>query len=117
MLGQQSPEKLRELYQVSDIFLLPSHSEGYPLSVQEAMVSGLAIIVSDLQCYKDFGLDRKLVTFIKPSAANIKKAIKQLIAHPEKLQKMKAYAQETAVKTYSWDTNIEQLEKLYKEVL
>jgi glycosyltransferase involved in cell wall biosynthesis len=117
MLGQQSPEKLRELYQVSDIFLLPSHSEGYPLSVQEAMASGLAIIVSDLQCYKDFGLDRKLVTLIKPSTANIKKALRKLVKYPEIVGKMKSYSRRTAVKTYSWKTNSKELEKLYKEVV
>jgi glycosyltransferase involved in cell wall biosynthesis len=42
--GQQPPMVLAELYRAADLLLLPSVGEGFPLVVQEAMVSGLRIV-------------------------------------------------------------------------
>ena len=34
------------IYKASDAFILPSYGEGFPLSIQEAMATGLPIITS-----------------------------------------------------------------------
>jgi glycosyltransferase involved in cell wall biosynthesis len=39
-------EKIAEMYQASDIYVLPSYREGLPLTLFEAMASGLPIIAS-----------------------------------------------------------------------
>ena len=44
--GQLAPDALRNLYQESDVYVLPSHEEGLARSVLEAMASGLAVIVT-----------------------------------------------------------------------
>ena len=47
LLGQKNQKEIRELYQSSDIFLLPSISDSNPLSSIEALWSGLPLLVSE----------------------------------------------------------------------
>lgn len=45
LLGSRSD--VDKLYQAADVFLLPSHHEGFPVTLTEAQTSGLPCIVSD----------------------------------------------------------------------
>ncbi|MBL0195744.1 MAG: glycosyltransferase family 4 protein [Myxococcales bacterium] len=42
-----------ELYALADLMVLPSHGEGLPLGVQEAMLSGASVVVSDDPAFRD----------------------------------------------------------------
>jgi len=46
-LGRLDDEHVRKAYQLADIFVMPSHFEPWGLVVNEAMASGLPVIVSD----------------------------------------------------------------------
>ena len=46
MLGQQSPEQLRELYAIADVFLLPTLDDNWALSTLEGAVAALPQIYS-----------------------------------------------------------------------
>jgi glycosyltransferase involved in cell wall biosynthesis len=46
-IGPVGPEKLRELYRESDVFVFPSFFEGFGLVILEAMACGLPVIASD----------------------------------------------------------------------
>src|SRR3954468_1109352 len=51
-LGALPPARVAELYRAADAFLLPSRGEGFPLTVQEAMASGLPVVLSDDPGYR-----------------------------------------------------------------
>ena len=46
LIGEQSPEQLKDAYAQADIFCLPSFSDPCPLSINEAMCCGLPLFVS-----------------------------------------------------------------------
>ena len=68
-LGQLSRDDLAEVYRACDLFVLPSESEGFPLTAQEAMASGLPIVITDDPGYAPYALDRKQVGWLDGSAA------------------------------------------------
>ncbi len=117
-LGTLDQIKLAQVYQAADIFLLPSESEGFPLSVQEAMASGLPIITSNDEGYKRYNLDKALVCLIDhPNEASVRAAIRSLIDDHARLKKMSDYSEQYAKKHFSWQLIIARLDKTYDNLL
>lgn len=52
--GKLPQEKLAEIYNDSDIFILPSFFEGLPLTVMEALACGCRVVVTDLPGIRPF---------------------------------------------------------------
>lgn len=113
--GGQPQEKLAEIYQLSDLFVLPSRSEGFPLVIQEAMASGLPIITTKHPGYDKY-LDKRYIKYIIPTKKAIKKAISGLLADRTLMEKMSQYSRDMAVKI-TWEENIEGLLDIYREAL
>ena len=54
VLGQLPPGRVSELYRAADCLVLPSVAEGFPLTVQQALASGLPVLVSDDPVYESY---------------------------------------------------------------
>jgi glycosyltransferase involved in cell wall biosynthesis len=109
--GQQ--EDVYSYYCNADIFILPSIYEGMPMSIIEAMGSGLPIIASNVGGIKDMiddGIDGLL---IDPTTENLISAIVDLYESKDKRISMgkKAYVKS---KEYSSKTMAEKYLQLYK---
>ena len=50
--GIVTPERMRELYSLADIFLLPSYNELFPMTILEAASCDAPIMLRDLELYK-----------------------------------------------------------------
>lgn len=115
-LGTLPQEKLSEIYQTSDVFVLPSDCEGFPLSIQEAMACGMPIITSNLPGFDKY-LDKRFVKFINPTTEEIRNAISQVLSDKKTRGAMIDYSLRTTTAKASWGENIARLLDIYKRVI
>jgi D-inositol-3-phosphate glycosyltransferase len=117
-LGRLMPEKLAQLYQAADIFILPSQDEGFPLSVQEAMASGLPVITTNDHGYNRYNLDKKMVYLLdNPTEASIREAIEKILDNDDRLKDMATYSEHYAKTNFSWPLIVSKLESAYDGIL
>jgi glycosyltransferase involved in cell wall biosynthesis len=58
-LGPVPHEKVREMYRLADVYVIPSLMEGAPLSLMEAMFNGLPVVGSDIESIRSFIQDNR----------------------------------------------------------
>jgi len=109
-IGEIDQEKVSEFYQLSDVFCLPSKSEGFPLSVLEAMATNIPVIATDLPIYKEYFKHNEILT-INPTPENIKKTIRQIL-----IKKSNIKTRKLIIKKFSWDKNVKNLINIYRSL-
>lgn len=115
--GSLTQEELADMYRACDIFVLPSEGEGLPLSMQEAMASGLPIIAGDDVGYDLYEFDCNLLKFINPSVEEIKSSLRKVTHNSELRKAMSNYSAGYAKKNFKWGEHASKLHTLYTEAL
>ena len=113
IVGPLPQEELAMMYKASDVFILPSYGEGFPLSIQEAMATGLPIITSK-QNNLDQTLDSPLIMYIDRTEEDIKSAIKRIQGDGALQRDMAEYSRRIASQNYSWEKNTTKLLDIYR---
>ncbi|ATY12111.1 glycosyltransferase family 1 protein [Amycolatopsis sp. AA4] len=116
-LGAMSPDELSRLYRACDVFALPSTAEGFPLTVQEAMASGLPIVTTDDPGYASYGLDRTQVALLPREAEILRATLRSLAADPARRAAMGRYSARYAAARFSWPKHVQRLEESYLAAL
>jgi len=94
--------------------VLPSYREGLPLTLFEAMASGLAIVASPVNGVPYVMKDPENGFFVKyGDLRGLKGAILRILDNPKTLANMGKNNLEKA-KEYSWDLISDKTENLYK---
>lgn len=107
-MGGKTHAELAELYQLSDLFVLPSYGEGFPLSIQEALACGVPVITTNTPEYRELVGD-SAISYIPLQEAALKTAISTLIADQQKRTQMAKAARELAIKNFSWEHQCKQI--------
>jgi len=103
-----------ELYQLADVFVLPSHREGLSAAVMEAMQSSLPCIVSNIRGNKDQIVDNEGGYLVSPTdVGKFAEKIKNYYENPELIKKHGAFNKDK-VSQYSLDLVLEELMKIYE---
>lgn len=114
ILGTLPPARIAELYRAADVFFLPSRGEGFPLVVQEAMASGLPVVLSDDPSYAPYLVDEGTRT-AAPDVQALVQALEPLL-DAEVRGRAGAAAAGKARADFSWTVAAEAHLRLYEEL-
>ncbi len=106
------------LLKESDVFILPSYSEGLPISVLEAMLFGLPVITTRVGGLKNFFKNKKMGYFIEPKDIHqIEEALFSILSNKDKTIQISKYNHQYAKNYLTNDVVGEIVSKHLKELL
>jgi glycosyltransferase involved in cell wall biosynthesis len=99
----QTKENLRAFLQDADCFVNPSHYEGMPNAVQEAMACGLPIIASRIMGHTELVFDDKTgYLFDLENNEGLSEVMKRFILIGERQLELSANARKFCLDNFSW---------------
>jgi len=116
-VGPKFGEEKDALLRSVDAFVLPSFSEGLPMSVLEAWAYGLPVIMTP-QCNIPLGFDLGAAVRIDPEKKSIAEGLRQFFALPEDDQKaMGLRGRRMVEEQFTWEKIADDMCNVYKWVL
>lgn len=93
--------RLTDLYETSDVFVLPSESENFPVSLMEAMDAGLAIVTTrGTGCAEVVG---EAGVLVEPhNASALSSALRALLSEPDRLRRLGQAARARLAAEFAW---------------
>ncbi|MEM5947473.1 glycosyltransferase family 4 protein [Spirochaetia bacterium 38H-sp] len=115
--GVLDRDKLRKLYQSSDIFVLPSRKDNGPNSLLEAMSCGLPVIASNVMGIPEIVSHDTNGLLVPPSdPVALADAIEVLMLDDKRRQLMSENNRQLMVSRFDWNVYVDRLEKVYRDV-
>lgn len=118
LVGFVKRNKLVELYQNAEVHVVPSHYEGLPTVLLEAMSCGLPVVATDV-CGSSEVISTGIDGFLVPpkSPKEMADVVLQLLADKDLRDKIGNNARKTIERFYTWDKLVDNMIKCYKNVL
>ena len=108
--------ELPNIYQNSDVFVLPSINEGVPRTILEAMACGLPIVCTALPQLINIVEGCGFVVPLRYPQA-LADAISKIISNKELSQKLGENGRKNVVENYSWEDTMKRTIKLYEGLI
>ena len=116
-MGNISQDSVPSIFRLSDIYILPSHFEGTPISMLEAMYNRLPILgsnvvgINNIIRHEENGL-----LFDVSNKEDLKAKMMRLSENQEMAEELACKAEKTYEDSYSFDTVIKQYTNIYEEI-
>lgn len=102
----------------SDLFVLPSLSEGTSMAILEAMASGLPIVACDVGGNRDILSRREIGLLVAPASPSaLEDAIQEIILDPVRCYRLGREAHGLAHEEYSSQAMVKHYERIYSKLL
>ena len=116
-LGRVEDDVRIKILQTSDIFLLPSHAEGQPIALLEAMAVGLSVITSTVGSIPEIVKEGENGFLVKPGDVEmISKYIETLSRDTSLRERMGRFNMQEANKKYELKKVMLEIQELYERV-
>jgi glycosyltransferase involved in cell wall biosynthesis len=107
------PRRFRDLLACVDAFVLPSEGEGFPLALQEALVSGVPCVVTPGPGYDHYLRDGEAL-FVSREADEIRAALRRLATDDSFRSKLAARSREAGSREFGLERFVDEHEELYR---
>ncbi len=114
-----STPRLREFFAMADLLLLPSHAEGRPTVIYEAMAAETAILASSVGGIPEQVADGETGVLIQPKdRTGLQESLDSLTADRDRLQEMGQRGNERLHdRGWTWAAHAERMERIHREAL
>ncbi len=109
--------EIEPYFAYADIFVLPSHYEGFPFTLLEAMAAKTACIATDVGDIKRRFTDNRELIIVPPQdVEKLNEQLRRLIKNKKLSLEMAANAKERIKKEYTWKAISNEILHIYKKV-
>lgn len=116
LVGPVAGERKTELLHQADIFVYPSHSEGFSISILEAMAASLPVIITTGCNFPEVATHSAgIIVSLDSLVPELASAMQQLLAAPQLRYQMGNQARMLVVTDYSIETMAKKLLTLYEK--
>lgn len=116
-VGEKTGEGLKEYYENSQGFILPSLYEGQSLALLDAMAAGLAVIATDVGASSSLVQQGITGYLVPPNDANALASVIIQLGHEPDKNEMGQAGCRLVRKKYSWEVAVKLTHKVYQEAL
>jgi glycosyltransferase involved in cell wall biosynthesis len=107
-----------EIFAAGDVFVLPSHTEGNPLSLMEAMAAGLPVVATAVGGVPELVADQRSGLLVRPGdCVGLAAAMLFLLENPEMRRTMAAWAAQIAIRDFSASRMARRYAELYERMV
>ncbi|WP_418286671.1 glycosyltransferase [Halorubrum sp. DTA46] len=113
------PLALRRWFAIADLLWLPSHTEGRPTVIYEAMASETAVLASSVGGVPEQVVDGETGVLVGPRDPDgLEAGLRSLLGDPTRLREMGVRGKQRLLERgWTWDEHAKRVRKLHREAL